>query len=276
MNDSASNDADEFFALQFALENAKETISEILVSLNSDPGYSINKLRQQIKNTLTDFADICLAQDKIISSVKNSPKAGFNPRHGQAINLDKLPFLIPNPLRQTLSSVGVPNSARKIRKKNIIPNNKRTRKQNLFDEDKLVLLDDSDRSEIESKEEEEEEEDSNSFIDDEKTADIKGDLQATSDFLDEYRKKTDIEFNENCPEKFTMNQLENLGSANYKRTNLEVVEECEMCVQEYIENEKVSFLTCHHKFHTACIKKWLTHRNECPVCGLKACLDFTI
>lgn len=268
INESASNEADEFFALQFALENAKETISEIIESLHRTPNYPIMKLRMKIKTSLSDFANVCLAQDKFFRKHKRSSKIKLNSRHGRVLNPVALAFQNPaphfNPMPQMINLIPAPDFPNKIED---INQNKRIRKQNLFDVDKEIFFGDSDSPEAD---------DINCSINDEKTVDVKGDLQATSDFLEKYRNNTNIEFNENCPEKFTMIQLENLGSTKYKRSNLKLVEECEVCFEEYTENENISFLSCYHKFHTTCIKNWLTKKNECPMCGIKACLDFTI
>lgn len=41
---------------------------------------------------------------------------------------------------------------------------------------------------------------------------------------------------------------------------------CAICLEEYIENDRVRQLPCHHIFHMACIDTWLTTRNSCPIC----------
>ena len=47
-------------------------------------------------------------------------------------------------------------------------------------------------------------------------------------------------------------------------------EECIICLENY---ETVSFLThlaCFHKFHTQCIKTWISKTDMCPVCKKNA------
>lgn len=42
---------------------------------------------------------------------------------------------------------------------------------------------------------------------------------------------------------------------------------CAICLEEVIESENnKKVLHCNHTFHTNCINRWLTTRNQCPVC----------
>ncbi|XP_074565506.1 putative E3 ubiquitin-protein ligase HIP1 isoform X2 [Curcuma longa] len=43
-------------------------------------------------------------------------------------------------------------------------------------------------------------------------------------------------------------------------------EPCCICQEEYVEGDELGILDCGHDFHTACIKKWLMHKNLCPIC----------
>ncbi|XVF22456.1 hypothetical protein REPUB_Repub12eG0174100 [Reevesia pubescens] len=44
-------------------------------------------------------------------------------------------------------------------------------------------------------------------------------------------------------------------------------EPCSICLIDYEEQEKVAMLYyCKHTFHVECIKKWLLHKNQCPIC----------
>lgn len=47
---------------------------------------------------------------------------------------------------------------------------------------------------------------------------------------------------------------------------------CSICQTDYEQDSSVSYLrTCHHLFHTECIRKWLGEYNhKCPVCRLSA------
>jgi len=42
--------------------------------------------------------------------------------------------------------------------------------------------------------------------------------------------------------------------------------DCSICLMEYNEGESVKSLPCTHRFHSACIDKWLSSHNTCPVC----------
>ena len=43
--------------------------------------------------------------------------------------------------------------------------------------------------------------------------------------------------------------------------------ECNICLDEYIQEDVVKYLPCNHIFHPMCIDQWLsTSSNKCPVC----------
>lgn len=279
---SLENESDEVLALKFELENAREAIVDILNSFSSDQKISLATLRQKMKSSLSDFANVCLTQIGILNSTQNPlspPKLPQFPKLPPIINEKR--NLIPVPLMYYPTQYKNPPELTNNNqfKTNLFET--RYRKQNLFDDLKYI-----EESEDSSSENSGDKDSSSEVIQivkrkyEEKTAivvenDIKGDLKATTEFLDEYRKQTLVGgTNENCPEKFTQKQLENLGSTPYKKTENDILKECEICFEEYLENQKVSFLTCHHKFHTVCIKNWLLCKNECPICGLKACLEY--
>jgi hypothetical protein len=48
---------------------------------------------------------------------------------------------------------------------------------------------------------------------------------------------------------------------------------CVICLQDFQNGEKATFLPCFHIFHTECIKNWLQNENTCPICKFKLTLD---
>lgn len=282
-NGNLENESDEVLALKFELENAKEAIADILNFLSNTQEISLTTLRQKLKSSLNDFANVCLTQIQILNKSQNPlnnaklPQIiSIPPMNHETKKHFPIPLLPPHNPGQIIKPPDY--SIFEVRNNRIEP---RYRKQNLFDDIKFLEV-----SEDSGSEDSDNKDSSSEVVQIHKSNhtqesvvtienNIKGDIKATTEFLDEYRKKIDLwGVNENCPEKFTHKQLESLGSTPYKKAKTDTLEECEMCFEEYLENQKVSFLTCHHKFHTVCIKTWLLCKNECPVCGLKACLEY--
>ncbi|KAD4178974.1 hypothetical protein R6Q59_022533 [Mikania micrantha] len=41
---------------------------------------------------------------------------------------------------------------------------------------------------------------------------------------------------------------------------------CVICQMDFEDQEKIRVLDCRHEYHVECIKKWLTVKNNCPIC----------
>ncbi|KAJ1453388.1 hypothetical protein M885DRAFT_426595, partial [Pelagophyceae sp. CCMP2097] len=41
---------------------------------------------------------------------------------------------------------------------------------------------------------------------------------------------------------------------------------CVICLEDFVDREKVKKLPCKHVYHNACIRKWLQQDMRCPTC----------
>ena len=63
-------------------------------------------------------------------------------------------------------------------------------------------------------------------------------------------------------------QFENLEKVKYEDIN--EINECLICIENFEENNEITKIKCNHIFHKECIKKWLCNEsNKCPICRIE-------
>ena len=45
-----------------------------------------------------------------------------------------------------------------------------------------------------------------------------------------------------------------------------LLNECSICLENYMKNDMVIILSCNHSFHEPCLKEWFKNNNSCPHC----------
>lgn len=70
------------------------------------------------------------------------------------------------------------------------------------------------------------------------------------------------------PRGLTKEQIDNLSTRTYGQASLEgeIGRACSVCINEYIQGNKLRRLPCSHEFHIHCIDRWLSENNTCPIC----------
>eukprot|EP00271_Cylindrocystis_brebissonii_P010745 TRINITY_DN27083_c0_g1_i1.p1 TRINITY_DN27083_c0_g1~~TRINITY_DN27083_c0_g1_i1.p1 ORF type:complete len:364 (-),score=33.26 TRINITY_DN27083_c0_g1_i1:55-1146(-) len=56
------------------------------------------------------------------------------------------------------------------------------------------------------------------------------------------------------------------GTALRPHWESQQVQDCSVCLEEFVDGELVRVLPCCHQFHVACIDRWLAQKATCPVC----------
>eukprot|EP00250_Pteridium_aquilinum_P009830 c18967_g1_i1 orf=323-1369(-) len=65
----------------------------------------------------------------------------------------------------------------------------------------------------------------------------------------------------------TKSELKAFPVSVFSKTVNVDLETCAICLEEYINGDKLRVLSCSHEFHMACIDQWLTTRRPfCPIC----------
>ena len=45
-----------------------------------------------------------------------------------------------------------------------------------------------------------------------------------------------------------------------------LLNQCSICLEDFVVGESANILTCSHGFHEACLKEWLPRNLTCPIC----------
>ena len=61
-------------------------------------------------------------------------------------------------------------------------------------------------------------------------------------------------------------QIDKLPLKKFRKDKYKGNNQCIICMEQFIEKEKVKLLPCRHIFHINCIKQWLMKEKNCPFC----------
>lgn len=53
---------------------------------------------------------------------------------------------------------------------------------------------------------------------------------------------------------------------NYDKTIHTFSEECSICLDKFVQSEKVILLECKHSYHPKCLYGWIREKMVCPTC----------
>ncbi len=62
-------------------------------------------------------------------------------------------------------------------------------------------------------------------------------------------------------------QLKVVKFQDFKNSDACKTTECNICLEEYVDDDDLMLLNCKHYFHEKCVKHWLEEdSNKCPLC----------
>jgi len=67
------------------------------------------------------------------------------------------------------------------------------------------------------------------------------------------------------------NLVNELPHEKYNCSRHKELDECEFCLQDYVNGEDLMRLPCMHAFHSECVAPWLRKAGTCPICQIDAC-----
>ena len=48
----------------------------------------------------------------------------------------------------------------------------------------------------------------------------------------------------------------------------ELLNECSICLENFVVGQRITQLSCHHPFHKDCLNLWIRDNHNCPLCRL--------
>uniref|UniRef100_A0A8C5EF61 Uncharacterized LOC114465396 n=1 Tax=Gouania willdenowi TaxID=441366 RepID=A0A8C5EF61_GOUWI len=66
--------------------------------------------------------------------------------------------------------------------------------------------------------------------------------------------------------KLTREQIERFPSKNFQSSAADGRTQCQICICDYSDGEKLRTLPCFHDYHVKCIDRWLKDNLTCPIC----------
>lgn len=71
--------------------------------------------------------------------------------------------------------------------------------------------------------------------------------------------------------KYNNLKIHNIDSTYINKKNIDSNDDyiCVICLNKFLECDKINILICQHHFHIKCLKKWLIkYNNSCPICRI--------
>ena len=68
------------------------------------------------------------------------------------------------------------------------------------------------------------------------------------------------------PPPMSQEEINSLNEISVTKEHINLNLQCPICMEDFVLDEKVKELTCHHFFHNDCIVEWLKLHATCPTC----------
>ena len=68
--------------------------------------------------------------------------------------------------------------------------------------------------------------------------------------------------------KFKFLKSSNIKKIKYEKINDNLLNECSICLTEFVNSDNLIILPCNHYYHEACVTKWFEKEKTCPICRI--------